>query len=216
VKSLEILEPGDYCAFVIDLGNYQRNNFTPKLIFEELRKATSGGFTFSQYHWRRSGNFLLQVRSATSKEIVEAAISKAINEVSAGGSNHLFGSIIRSLNTLQALVDYATKETGLKLGRSDVLKAGKSVKITAAFVDPTDTLQVSWPRSISKRVEILDSLEEDAGTLLALYLRPQVGGDIGEVAKAVKAFFRRNGIVAHSTARSITVIDDVVTGRLKS
>lgn len=39
---------------------------------------------------------------------------------------------------------------------------------------------------------------------------------LGEVSNAVKAFFRRNGIVVRSTARAMSVIDDVVTGRLRS
>jgi hypothetical protein len=62
----------------------------------------------------------------------------------------------------------------------------------------------------------LGSVEEDASTLLALYLRPKVGGDIGEVADAVKKFFRRRGIAVRSTARAMSVIDDILAGRLRS
>lgn len=47
---MQLLLPERYCAFIIDLGNYDRNNVTPKLVFEELRKASSSDFTFTHYH----------------------------------------------------------------------------------------------------------------------------------------------------------------------
>jgi hypothetical protein len=127
-----------------------------------------------------------------------------------------FESILRNLKTLQGLIQYARKKTGVERGKSDSVKNGKPVKVTGAFIEPAGGLQPSWPRMLSKRVEVLGNVEEDASTLLALYLRPKAGGDIGEVAVAVKNFFRRNGITVRSTARGVSVIDDIVAGRLRS
>ena len=114
--ALNILTPGRYCAFVVDLGNYGRNKITPRLIFEGLRKTPSDDFTFTHYHWRRSGNFLLQAHSATAASAVEAKISNAINRVSSVKLNHSFSSIFRDLGTLQALMQYAREKTGVAPG----------------------------------------------------------------------------------------------------
>jgi hypothetical protein len=78
---LKLLTPGEYCAFIVDLGNYGRNNITPKMIFEELRKTSPDDFTATQYHWRRSGNFILQVHAVTTASVLEVKISNAINRV---------------------------------------------------------------------------------------------------------------------------------------
>ena len=214
--SSKSLSPGVYCGFVVNLGNYDQNDIDPKPIFYELRKDLNTRFTFTHYHWRRSGNFLLQVHSTTSALDVETAISSAINRVLGDESNLLFESIIRNFKTLQSLMEYAREETALEEGKSDCLKNGVPVKVTAAFTETARCPQPSWPRRLSKRVEVLGNIEQDAGTLLALYRRPEVGGDIGEVAIAVRKFYEQQGIVVHSTARAISVIHDIVTGRLRS
>jgi hypothetical protein len=201
---------------VINLGNYNQNDIAPKPIFDELRKNSNSMFTFTRYHWRRSGNFLLQVHSTTPSRVVEAAISCAINQVLGDDSNLWFDSIIRTFKTLQALMDYARDETALEGGKSNCLKNGVPVKVTAVFTEAARCLQETWPRTLSKRVEVLGNIQQDAGTLLALYSRPEVGDDIGEAAIAVKKFYKRQGIVVHSTARAISVIHDIVTGRLRS
>jgi hypothetical protein len=72
------------------------------------------------------------------------------------------------------------------------------------------------PKELGKRVEVLGIVKEDPGTLLALYERPREGGDFGYVANTVKLFYGRSGIVVRSTARALSVIDDIASGRLKS
>jgi len=215
---LNLLTPGRYCTFVVDLGNYGRNNITPKMIFEELRKKSSDDFTFTHYHWRRSGNFLLQVFSATPASVLEAKISNAINRVSRTKLNRTFSSIFRDLDTLQALIQYARENTDAAPGNSDVVKNGRPMKVAAVFIEPRGTcnLEMPWPKMLDKRVEVLGMVREDPTTLMALYERPREGGDFGYVANALKAFYRRSGIVVESTARALSVVDDIVSGRLKS
>ena len=214
--ALNLLTPGRYCAFVVDLGNYSRNNITPRLIFEGLRKTPSDDFTFTHYHWRRSGNFLLQAHSSTPASAVEANISNAINRVSSVKLNHSFSSIFRDLGTLEALVQYAREKTGVAPGSSDVVKNGRSVKVAAVFIESSGHLKMPWPKQLDTRVEVLGMVKEDPATLVALYQRPREGGDFGYVSNAVKAFYSRSGIIVRSTARALSVIDDIVTGRLKS
>lgn len=213
---MNLLSPGRYCAFVVDLGNYSRNNITPRLIFEELRKTSSDDFTFTHYHWRRSGNFLLQVHSATPASAVEAKISNAINRVSSVKLNRSFSSIFRDLGTLQALVQYAREKTGVAPGASDVVKNERSVKVAAVFIEPSGHLKVPCPKELDTRVEVLGMVKEDPATLVALYQCPREGGDFGYVANAVKVFYGRAGIIFRSTARALSVIDDIVAGHLKS
>jgi len=213
---LNLLSPGRYCAFIVDLGNYGRNNITPRMIFEELRKTSSDDFAFTHYHWRRSGNFLLQVYSATPVSALEAKISNAINRVSSTKLNRTFSSIFRDLDTLQALMQYVRENTDVPPGNSDVIKNGRPMKVAAVFIEPSGYLKVPWPKELDKRVEVLGMVKEDPPTLLALYQRPREGGDFGYVANAVKAFYSRSGIIVRSTARALSVIDDIVAGRLKS
>lgn len=213
---MNFLTPGRYCVFIVDLGNSGRNNITPRLVFEELRKKSNDEFTFTHYHWRRSGNFVLQVYSPTPASAIEAKISNAINRVSNAKLNRSFASIFRDFETLQALVHYAKEKVGVLPGSSDVVKNGKSVKVAAVFIDSNENLRVSWPKELDTRVEVLGMVEEDPTTLVALYQRPQEGGDFGYVANAVKTFFGRSGTIVKSTARAMSVIDDIVAERLKS
>ena len=115
-------------------------------------------------------------------------------------------------------MQYARENTGVAPGSSDVVKNGRSIKVAAVFIEPKDqsNLTVSWPKEVDKRVEVLSMVEDDPGTLAALYERPLQGGDFGYVANAVKMFYARSGITVKSTARAISVIDDIVSGRLKS
>jgi hypothetical protein len=215
---LNLLSPGRYCAFIVDLGNYGRNNITPRMIFEELRKTSSDDFTFTHYHWRRSGNFLLQVYSATPVSALEAKISNAINRVSSTKLNRKFDSIFRDFATLQAIMQYAVENTAVTPGNSDIFKNGRPMKVAAVFLEPRvdGNLVVPWPKKVDKRVEVLGMVKEDPRTLVALYERPREGGDFGYVANTVKLFYARSGIVVRSTARALSVIDDIASGRLKS
>ena len=213
--ALRILPPERYCAFLIDLGNYGRNNITPKLIFEELRKTPSSDFTFTHYHWRRSGNFVFQVYSPTPASVIEARISNAINRVSKVKVNRSFGSIFRDFTTLQALLHYAMNITGVAPGSSDIVKNGKPVKVAAVFVESNGNMKVPWPSALDTRVEVLGMAGEDPTSLVALYQRPREGGDFGYVSNAVRAFFRRSNLTVTSTARAISVIDDIAAERLK-
>jgi hypothetical protein len=213
---LNLLSPGRYCAFVVDLGNYGRNNVTPRLIFEGLRKTPNGDITFTQYHWRRSGNFLLQVHSPTPASAIETKISNAINRVPNAKLNRSFSSIIRDLSTLEALVQYAREKTGVAPGSSDVVKNKRPVKVAGVFIESSGDLKISWPKEVDRGVEVLGMVKEDPATLVALYQRPRGGGDFGYVANAVKVFYGRMNIIVRSTARALSVIDDIVEGRMKS
>jgi hypothetical protein len=215
---LNPLSPGRYCAFIVDLGNYGRGNITSRMIFEELRKTSNDDFAFTHYHWRRSGNFLLQVYSATPVSALEAKISNAVNRVSSMKLNRKFGSIFRDFAMLQAIKQYASENTAVTPGNSDVFKNGRPMKVAAVFLEPAGTgnLAAPWPKELGKRVEVLGIVKGDPGTLLALYERPREGGDFGYVANTVKLFYARTGIVVRSTARALSVIDDIASGRLKS
>jgi hypothetical protein len=218
VQKLNALAPERYCAFIADLGNYGRNNVTPRTIYEELRKTSSDDFAFTHYHWRRSGNFLLQIYSPTSVSVLKVMISNAINRVSSTKLNRTFSSIFRDLSTLQALVQYARETTDAVKGNSDVVKDGRRMKVAAVFIEPTDhcNLEAPWPKQIDKRVEVLGMVRENPGTVVALYERPREGGDFGYVANALKKYYQGSGTVVESTARALSVVDDIVSGRLKS
>ena len=213
---MNLLSPGRYCAFLVDLGNYGRNNVAPRAIFGELRKMSSDDFTFTHYHWRRSGNFLLQVYSDTRASILEARISSAINRVSRANLSRTFGSVFRDVDTLQALMQYARENADVQ-GNFDVLKNGRQMKVAAVFIEPRGNrvLDAPWSKQFGKRIEVLGMVRGDPGTLVVLYERPREGGDFGYVADAMKAFYARSGIVVQSTARALSVIDDIVSGRLK-
>jgi hypothetical protein len=215
---LNVLSPGRYCAFIVDLGNYGRNNITSRRIFEELRKTSSDNFVFTHYHWRRSGNFLLQVYSATPVSALEATISNAVNRVSRMKLNRKFDSIFRDFAMLQAIMQYAGENTTVTPGNSEVFKNGRPMKVAAVFLEPrgSGNLAAPWPKELGRRVEVLGIVREDPGTLLALYERPREGGDFGYVANTVKLFYARSGVVVTSTARALSVIDDIASERLKS
>jgi hypothetical protein len=215
---LKLLTPGEYCAFVVDLGNYGRNSITPRMIFEELRKTSFDDFTFTHYHRRRSGNFILQVHAATTATLVEGKISNAINRVASAKLNRTFGSIFRDLVTLRTLMENAREKTDVAPGSSDVVKDGRPMKVAAVFIESKGerSLETRWPKEIDKRVEILGTVGEEPSTLVALYERPREGGDFGYVANAVTRFYGRSGIIVRSTARALSVVDDIASGRLKS
>ncbi len=177
---------------------------------------SNSDFTFTHYHWRRSGNFVLQVYSATRASAIEAKISNAINRASSAKRNRLISSIFRDFGTLQALVQYAREKTGVVPGSSDVVKNGRSVKVGAVFIESSGNLKAPWPKELDTHLEVLGMVEEDPTTLVALYQRPREGGDFRYVANAVKVFFGRSGIMVKSTARAISVIDDIVAERVKS
>lgn len=201
---------------MVELGDYGGNNITPRLIFEELRKASSNDFTFTHHHWRRPGNFVLQVHSVTPASTIEAKISNAIDRVSSAKLNRSYSSIFRDFGTLQALVQYAREKTGVAPGSSDVVKNGRSVKVAAVFIESSGNLKAPWPRELDTRVEVLGMVGEDPTTLVALYRHPREGGDFGYVANSVKVFYGRSGIIVKLTARAIGVIDDIVAERVKS
>ena len=115
-------------------------------------------------------------------------------------------------------MQYVRENTDVAPGNSDVVKNGRPMKVAAVFIEPIANcnLEVPWPKELDKRVEVLGMVREDPRTLVALYERPREGGDFGYVANAVKAFYARSGIVVRSTARALRVIDDIVSGRLKS
>ncbi len=115
-------------------------------------------------------------------------------------------------------MQYARENTDAAPGNSDVVKNGRPMKVAAVFVEPRGNrdLEVPWPKELDKRVEVLGMVREDPSTLVALYERPREGGDFGYVANALKAFYGRSGIVVESTARALSVVDDIVSGRLKS
>ena len=88
--------------------------------------------------------------------------------------------------------------------------------MAAVFIESSGHLKMSWPKQLDTRVEVLGMVKEDPTNLVALYQRPREGGDFGYVSNAVKAFYSRSGIIIRSTARALSVIDDIVAGRLKS
>ena len=214
---MTILTPGRYCAFMLDLGNYSRNDITPRMIFEELRKRSSDDFAFTNYHWRQSGDFLLQVHSTTPTSTLDARISDAINRVSRTKINRRFDAIFRDFTTLQAIMQYARENTAPTTGDSNVAQNRSAMKVAAVFVEPRDDddLAVPWPKELDRRVEVLGMIREDPRTLVALYQRPRKGGEFDYVASTVKLFYAREGIVVKSTARALSEIDDIVSERLR-
>ena len=110
-------------------------------------------------------------------------------------------------------MQYASEKTGVAPGSSDVVKNGRSVKVAAVFIESSGNLKDPWPKELDTRVEVLGMVEEDPTTLVALYQRPREGGNFGYVANAVKVFFGRSGIIVNSTARAISVIDNMVAER---
>ena len=197
---------------MLDLGNYSRNDITPRMIFEELRKRSSDDFAFTNYHWRRSGDFLLQVHSTTPTSSLDARISDAINRVSGTKLNRRFDAIFRDFATLQAIIQYARDNADSAPSDSKV-----ATKVAAVFVEPRDdsNLAAPWPKELDRRVEVLGMIGEDPRTLVALYQRPRKGGDFEYVASTVKLFYARAGIVVKSTARALSEIDDIVSERLR-
>jgi len=203
---------------MLDLGNYSRNDITPRMIFEELRKRSSDDFAFTNYHWRQSGDFLLQVHSTTSTSTLDARISDAINRVSRTKINRRFDAIFRDFTTLQAIMQYARENTAPAMGDSSVVQNRSAMKVAAVFVEPRDhdNLAVPWPKELDRRVEVLGMIREDPRTLVALYQRPRKGSEFDYVASTVKLFYARAGIVVKSTARALSEIDDIVSKRLRA
>jgi hypothetical protein len=115
-------------------------------------------------------------------------------------------------------MENAREKMGVVPGSSDVVKDGRPMKVAAVFIESKGegSLEMRWPKKLDERVEVLGMVREEPSTLLALYERPREGGDFGYVANAVTRFYGRSGIVVRSTARALSVIDDIVSGRLKS
>jgi len=202
---------------MLDLGDFGRNNITPKMIFEELRKRSSDDFAFTNYHWRRSGDFLLQVHSTTPTSALDARISDAINRVSGTKLNRRFEAIFRDFTTLQAIMQYARENTAPAPSDSNVARNRSAMKVAAVFVEPRGdgNLAVSWPKQLDTRVEVLGMVREDPRTLVALYQSPRKGGEFDYVTSTVKLFYAHAGIVVKSTARALSEIDDIVSERLR-
>jgi hypothetical protein len=205
---------------MLDLCNYNRNDITPRMIFEELRKRSSDDFAFTNYHWRRSGDFLLQVHSTTPTSALDARISDAINRVSGTKRNRRFDAIFRDFATLQAIMQYARENTAPASSDFDVAKNRRSMKVAAVFVEPKDESNLAvpathWPKELDRRVEVLGMVGEDPRTLVALYQSPRKGGEFDFVASIVKLFYAGAGIVVKSTARALSEIDDIVSERLR-
>jgi hypothetical protein len=197
---------------MLDLGNCGRNDITPRMIFEELRKRTSDDFAFTNYHWRRSGDFLLQVHSTTPTSALEARISESINRVSGAKLNRRFDAIFRSFTTLQAIVQYARDNAAPPSSESKV-----ATKMAAVFVEPREecSLPAPWPKELDRRVEVLGMVGDDPRTLIALYQRPRKGGEFDYIVSNVKLFYAHAGIVVKSTVRALSEIDDIVSERLR-
>ena len=215
---MTVLTPGRYCAFMLDLGNYSSNDITPRKIFEELRKRSSDDFAFTHYHWRQSGDFLLQVHSSTATSTLESRLSDAINRVSRTKLNRGFGVIFRDFTTLQAITQYARDNAAPITGDLNVAQNRSAMKVAAVFVDPRDdvNLPAPWPLELDRRVEVLGVVREDPRTLVVLYQRPRKGSEFDYIASAVKAFYAREGIVVKSTVRALSEIDDIVSERLRA
>jgi hypothetical protein len=202
---------------MLDLGNYSRNDITPKMIFEELRKRSSDDFTFTNYHWRQSGDFLLQIHSSTPTSILDARISDAVNRVSRTKLNRRFDAVFRDFTTLRAIMQYAKENTAPATGDPNVAQNRSAMKVAAVFVEPRDddNLAVPWPKELDRRVEVLGMVREDPRTLVALYQSPRKGGEFDYLASTVKSFYARAGIIVKSTARALSEIDDIVSERLR-
>jgi hypothetical protein len=209
---LTLLTPGRYCAFMLDLSNHSRNDITPRMIFEELRKRSSDDFAFTNYHWRRSGDFLLQVHSTTSTSTLETRISEAVNRVSGAKPNRRYTAIFRNFTTLQAIVEYARDNAAPPLSESKV-----ATRMAAVFVEPREdcSMPAPWPKELDRRVEVLGMVAGDPRTLVALYQRPRKGGEFDYIVSAVKLFFAYSGIVVKSTVRALSEVDDIVSERLR-
>jgi len=85
----------------------------------------------------------------------------------------------------------------------------------AVFSEPEGHALINpiWANWVGKRVEVLGALRHDPNTLLTLYERPAVGGNMGEPADKVKRFYKTLGINLLSTARAISVIEEIIAGR---
>lgn len=202
---------------MLDLSNYSRNDITPKMIFHELRKRYSDDFAFTNYHWRQSGDFLLQVHSTTPTSILDARISDAINRVSRTKINRRFDVVFREFTTLQAIMQYARENAAPVTGDSHVAQNKSTMKVAAVFVEPRndDNLAMPWPKELDRRVEILGMVRGDPGTLVALYQSPRKGGEFDYLASTVKLFYAGAGMAVKSTARALSEIDDIVSERLR-
>jgi len=215
---MELLHPGRYCGFVVDLGNYGRNSVTPSVIFDELRRNNNDQFTFTGYHRRRSGNFVLEVKLATPVATVEKVVSDAINQAANHTLNKDFRVIFRTLSLLKSMVLYARNNLGLQPNSSDVVQNRKKFKIVAVFAG-RGLLEAkeNLPLRVSSRVVIIADFHDISSSFLTLYDRPIEGGDMGEPAVKLRNFLRKSsGYHLICTGRAISVIDDIVLGKVKS
>jgi hypothetical protein len=133
------------------------------------------------------------------------------------GADRPFRSIFRETRTLQNLMQLAMEKTDVRPRSSDTIKNGVPLKVAAVFTEPQGDcdLHMQLPKKIDERVEIISALEGKPSTLVALYNRPQKDGNFGHVAMAMTKFCAKAGIKVTSTARALSVVDDIVAGRLR-
>jgi len=101
---------------------------------------------------------------------------------------------------------------------SDVIQRSKKFKAVAVFADKrlAEPAKQNWPLRVSDRVTIFTNFQEDSSSFLTLYDRPIEGGDMGEPAVKLRDFLRKSsGNDLICTGRAMSVIDDIVSGRVK-
>lgn len=210
------LSPGSHAAFIVDLGNYGRNSVPASAIFRELRKEQPSALNFTAYHYRRSGNLLLEIGSTMTSDEVNALISRSISHASGNRATKHQGAVVRSISNLRRLRDHALNTTGFDARNSNVRSNGKTLKVVAIFFELLSASEADLrqpPANLHKRIRILGSFHDDPTSLLALYDRPHYGGDIGYAARIVRRFYGRQGMSVLATARTMGVINDLLEGK---
>ncbi len=210
-----MVEAGIYWAFIVDLGNYGRNNVLIRAVFKELRSKPRHDFEVAPYHWRRSGNFMLRVRDRIQSTEVANAICLAMTQVSRISIGRPLQVVARAQTNLQKLIEYATEMTSFESRNSMTKVDGKLWKVVAVFLEPQDSLPEleKAPMDLNERVKLIGTVEGDPSTVLTLYGRPTKGGNMRFPAIVLRRFLEKLGVRAVATARAISVIYDITSGR---
>ena len=190
--------------FPVNMGHYRSNRTKPGVAFEALR-SQAVDVIFVGYHANPSGNF-----------VFEEPRDRGLDHVRDLGQQVLgLPCTARRFPDLLRLYG-ATPRHATVLDRSvEIDVASRRLKVTVVLLSTDVPLPAQVVGALSPQVSVVQWVS--ARDVVCLYDRPMKNGSVGHVRNAlVRRLKRATGdAMISGTARAMSVIRDIVTGKLK-
>jgi dephospho-CoA kinase len=190
--------------FPINMGHYSANRLAPGAVFAALERQ-SNGLNFLAYHGNPSGNFVFEDRGSDG---LEKALGVGQRVTGLACICRRYPDLVR---VWQALPAGTTT-----IGRSvKVRRNGGWLSLIAVFLSEDVPRDAQKLGELNTRVTALSWVS--ARDVMCLYDRPAKNGSVGQVRQAVLRTVRQTDTASllSGTARAMSVIHDMVRGRLK-